>query len=315
MELRRLGNSGLKVTAIGLGGNTFGRTVNGEDAVAVIQTALDCGVNFIDTADVYSFGRSEELVGQAIRGRRQDVVLASKVAMAMDETPFHRGLSRRWIMQGIEDSLRRLGTEYVDLYQAHTPDPDTPIDETLRAFDDLVSQGKVRYVGCSNYKAWQMAQAAALSERNSWVSFVSAQNSWNILSGPDDPSLVEGCRALGIGVIPYSPLAAGVLTGKYQPGAAPPPGTRLGDLPNLNRRYGDRQFTAVERLDAWSRERGHSTAETAVAALLSYPEVSTVIIGARTREQATHNARLAEWKMTPEERDEAVAALTEQSER
>ena len=309
MDLRRLGNSGLKVTALGLGGNTFGRTVDGAEAIGVIQAAMDHGMTFIDTADVYSFGRSEELVGQAIRGRRQDVVLATKLGMAMDETPFHRGLSRGWMMRSVEDSLRRLGTDYVDLYQAHTPDEDTPLEETLRAFDDLVSQGKVRYIGSSNYPAWQMAQAAALSDRAGWVSFVSAQNRWNILSGPDDPSLVEACGALGLGIIPYSPLASGVLTGKYQAGSRPPSGTRLGDLPNLQRRYGDAAFGAVEHLKAWAQQRGRTTAEVSIAALLSYPEVSTVIVGARTPEQVAENARLADWKMSIDERDEAIAML------
>jgi aryl-alcohol dehydrogenase-like predicted oxidoreductase len=309
VELRRLGKSGLKVTAIGLGGNTFGGTVDGDEAVAVIRAAIDRGITFIDTADTYAVGRSEELVGQAIRGRRQDVVLATKVGMAMDETPVHRGLSRRWIVDSLEGSLRRLGTDYVDLYQAHVPDPDTPLEETLRAFDDLVGQGKVRYIGCSNYRAWQMAQAHALAERHGWTPFVSAQNRWNILTGPDDPSLLEACRALGLGIIPYRPLASGVLTGKYSAGRAPSAGTRLGDMPSLQRGYTQAHFAAVERLKGWAEQRGHTTAELAVAALLTYPEVSTVIIGARTVEQVAQNARAVEWSLTVEERDEAMALL------
>jgi aryl-alcohol dehydrogenase-like predicted oxidoreductase len=309
VELRRLGKSGLKVSALGLGGNTFGGTVDGDEAVTVIRAALDHGITFIDTADVYAYGRSEELVGQAIRGRRQDVVLATKVGLAMDETPAHRGLSRRWITHSIEQSLRRLGTDYVDVYQAHEPDPDTPIDETLRAFDDLVSQGKARYVGCSNFRAWQMARAAAVAERYGWAPFVSAQNRWNILTGPDDPTLVEACPALGLGVIPYRPLASGVLTGKYPAGQAPGSGTRLGDVPHLRRGYTDAHFAGVDRLKAWAEERGHTTAEAAIAALLSYPQVSTVIVGARNIDQVRQNARALEWRMTAEERDQAVAVL------
>jgi aryl-alcohol dehydrogenase-like predicted oxidoreductase len=309
VELRRLGRSGLQVPAIGLGGNTFGGTVDGDDAVTVIRAALDQGITFIDTADVYAFGRSEELVGQAIRGRRQDVVLATKVGMAMDESPLHSGLSRRWIISSIEASLQRLGTDHVDLYQAHVPDPNTPLDEALRAFDDLVTQGKTRYVGWSNYRAWQMAQADALSRQHGWTAGVSAQNRWNILSGPDDPTLVEACGALGIGIIPYTPLASGVLTGKYAGGQRPATGTRLGDVPVVQRRYREPHFAAVERLRHWAEERGRTTTEVAIAALLSYPEVSTVIIGARSVEQVVANARLTEWHISPEERDEALALL------
>jgi len=304
-----LGRSGLQVPTIGLGGNTFGGTVDGDDAVAVIRAALDQGLTFIDTADVYAHGRSEELVGQAIRGRRHDVVLATKVGMAMDESPHHAGLSRRWIVSSIEHSLRRLGTDHVDLYQAHVPDPNTPMEEVLRAFDDLVSQGKVRYIGCSNFRAWQMARADALSERHGRARFVGAQNRWNILNGPDDPSLVEACGALGIGIIPYTPLASGVLTGKYTPGSRPGSGTRLGDNPTVQRRYTETHFAAVERLQEWAEERGHTPAEVAISALLTYPEVSTVIIGARTVEQVKLNARLGDWRITPEERDEALRLL------
>jgi aryl-alcohol dehydrogenase-like predicted oxidoreductase len=311
VDLRRLGNSGLKVSALGLGGNTFGGTVDGDDAVAVIRAALDHGISFIDTADVYSYGRSEELVGQAIRGRRQDVVLATKVGLPMDETPAHRGLSRRWIVHSIEQSLRRLGTDYVDLYQAHQPDPDTPIEESLRAFDDLVSQGKVRYLGCSNFRAWQMARAAAVSDRHGWAPFVSAQNRWNILVGPDDPTLIDACPVLGMGVIPYRPLASGVLTGKYPSGQAPGAGTRLADVPHLRRGYSETHFTAVDRLKTWAEERGHTTGEAAIAALLSYPQVSTVIVGARTDEQVRENIRALEWRMSPEERDAALAIVNE----
>jgi aryl-alcohol dehydrogenase-like predicted oxidoreductase len=297
------------VTALGLGGNTFGGTVDGDDAVAVIRAAIEHGITFIDTADMYAYGRSEELVGQAIRGRREEVVLATKLGMAMDQTPLHRGLSRRWIVHSLEQSLRRLGTDYVDLYQAHEPDRDTPIEESLRAFDDLVRQGKVRYVGCSNFRAWQVAQAAALADRRGWAPFVSAQNRWNILNGPDDPTLVDACEAFGVGIIPYRPLASGVLTAKYPPGQAPSAGTRLGDMPRLQRGYAEADFAAVDRLKAWAEERGHTTAEVAIAALLTYPQVSTVIVGARTVDQVRQNARALEWRMTPAERDEALAVL------
>ncbi len=308
MELRRLGCSGLKVSAIGLGGNTFGTTVHGDDAIAVIRRALDLGVTFIDTADVYSRGHSEELVGQAVAGRRHDVVIGTKLRHPMSESPYDGGLSRRWIMRAAEDSLRRLGTDYIDLYQAHAPDDETPLEETLRAMDDLVRQGKVRYTGCSNYAAWQLVQARGLSERAGLAPWVSAQNRWNVVEGLDDPHLLPACRQLGVGIIPYTPLASGILTGKYRPGEEPPAGTRAGDLARIRKRLTDTTLAAVDRLDPWAEARGHTVAELAIAWLLAHPEVSTVIVGARTPDQVEQNLRAAGWALTPAERDE-VAAL------
>jgi aryl-alcohol dehydrogenase-like predicted oxidoreductase len=307
VELRTLGASGLKVSAIGLGANTFGSTVDGDAAVAVIRRALDCGVTFIDTADVYSNGRSEELIAQAIEGRRHDVVLGTKVRSPMGETPYMQGLSRRWIMQAVEDSLRRLATDYIDLYQAHSPDDQTPIEETLRAMDDLVRQGKVRYLGCSNYAAWEMVRGIGVSQRAGLAQWVSVQPQWNLLDGLDDPHLLPACRALGVGIIPYRPLASGILTGKYRAGEKPPPGTRAGDLEGVRRRVTDEGLAAVDRLRPWAEERGRSTGDLAVAWLLAYPEVSTVIVGARTPEQAEQNVRAVDWKLTPAERDEVTA--------
>lgn len=308
MDLRRMGNSGLPVSVIGLGGNTFGATVKGDEAVRVIQGAIDLGITFIDTADVYSLGRSEELVGQALRGRRDAVVLATKCGMAMGDSPYTRGLSRRWIMQSVENSLRRLGTDHIDLYQAHAPDPATPLDETLRAMDDLVRQGKVRYIGCSNFPAWQVAQGLGISDRLQLAPWISAQNRWNLLDGLSDPELVPASRALGVGIIPYTPLASGILTAKYQGSGEPPAGTRLGDLPAVRHRLTAAKQAAVDRLRPWAEARGRTTAELAIAWLLAYPEVSTVIVGARTLDQVAQNVRAASWTLSPEERDE-VAAL------
>jgi aryl-alcohol dehydrogenase-like predicted oxidoreductase len=308
MDLRKLGNSGLKVSAIGLGANTFGRTVDGDEAIAVIRRALDSGINFIDTADIYSFGRSEELIGQAIAGRRPEVILATKCGMAMSDDPYQRGLSRRWIMRAMDASLRRLGTDYVDLYQAHLPDADTPLEESLRAMDDLVRQGKTRYVGCSNYAAWQLAQAHGICAQQGLARWISAQNAWNLVDGLEDPSLPTACDALGIGIIPFTPLASGILTGKYRRGEAPPAGTRAADLPNVRQRYlTDNRLAAVERLRPWAESRGHGPAELAVAWLLSQPAVSTVIIGARTAEQVEANAKMAGWTLSGEELGEVNA--------
>ena len=310
MELRRLGRSGLQASAIGLGGNTFGRTVDGDEAVAVIRRALELGVTFIDTADIYSLGRSEELVGQAIAGRRSEVVLATKCGGPMGEGPYRRGLSRRWIMQALEDSLRRLGTDDVDLYQAHMPDNETPLEESLRAMDDVVRQGKARYVGCSNDAAWELAQALGISERLGLAPWVSAQNRWNILEGLDDPSLLPACHRLKVGIIPYTPLASGILSGKYRRGEAPPPGTRAADLPQVRQRLTDDRLAAVERLEPWAAARGHTTAELGIAWLLAHAEVSTVIVGARSVAQVEENVRAAAWSLSPAEREEAASLLS-----
>ncbi len=306
MELRPLGRSGLKVSAIGLGGNTFGATVDGDAAAAVVHAALNAGVTFIDTADVYSRGRSEELIGRAIAGCRHDVVLATKVRQPMGPGPYERGLSRRWIMRAIEDSLRRLGTDYVDLYQVHAPDDETPIEETLRALDDLVRAGKVRYLGCSNFAAWEMVRAIGVAEQHGWAPWISLQQRWNILEGLDDETHLRACQRLGIGIIPYTPLASGILTGKYRRGEAPPPGTMAGDVPTMRGRLTDDKLAATRRLEDWAQARGHTSGELAIAWLLAYPQVSTVIVGARRPEQVEENLRAAEWKLTEAERDVAA---------
>ncbi|MCC7106887.1 MAG: aldo/keto reductase [Chloroflexi bacterium] len=307
MEARRLGRSGLNVSALGLGGNTFGRDVDGQDAVRVIQQALDLGVTFIDTADSYSAGRSEELIGEALGSRRASVIVATKCGRPMAEGPYARGLSRRWITQSIERSLRRLRTDYVDLFQAHHPDPETPLEETLRTLDDHVRQGKVRYIGCSNYEAWDLARGLGISERLGVSSWVSAQDKWNLLEGLADPTLQKACAASGVGLIPYSPLASGFLTGKYRRGEQPEAGTRAAANANILRGFTEEKFDAVERLKAWAAERGHTTAVLAIAWLLAHAEVSTVIVGARAASQIEQNLRALDWKLTPEERDEALA--------
>jgi aryl-alcohol dehydrogenase-like predicted oxidoreductase len=209
VELRNLGRSGLKVSSVGLGGNTFGRTADDAESVRIVRRAIELGVTFIDTADVYAEGRSEQLVGQAVADRRQEVVIATKCGLAMPGGPKQRGLSRRWIRQAIEDSLRRLGMDYVDLYQAHFPDDETPLEETLRAMDDLVRQGKTRHIGCSNYTASDLGRALGISERLGLAPWVSAQNRWNLLDGLEDPLLPSTCRELGVGIIPLSTAGVG----------------------------------------------------------------------------------------------------------
>jgi aryl-alcohol dehydrogenase-like predicted oxidoreductase len=307
VEQRQLGKTGLKVSAIGLGGNTFGATVNNEEAVRTIAHAIEQGVTFIDTADVYSMGRSEELVGQAVKGKREQVVIASKCGAQLSFGPHARGLSRRWVIQAAEDSLRRLGTDYLDLYYAHLPDPSTPIEETLNAFDHLVTSGKVRYIGCSNYAAWEVAHGIGLSERLGLNRWVAAQNSWNLLTGLSDPSLAVACESLGVGIVPYTPLASGILTGKYRRGEDPSTGTRFADLPAIRSRLTDDKLEKAEKIQRWAEERGHTAAEAAIGWLLAHPVVSSVIIGARSADQVTANLKLGDWVLSPEERDELTA--------
>lgn len=307
MEQRRIGISGLTVSAIGLGGNTFGATVDGDEAVRTIQHAIDSGITFIDTADVYSQGRSEELVGQAVAGRREQVVIATKCGIPLEAGPHAGGLSRRWVTQAAEDSLRRLGTDYIDLFYAHRPDANTPIEETLSAMDDLVRQGKVRYIGCSNFRAWEVAYGMGASRLQRLEHWTAVQNRWNLLDGLDSPELEEAAAALGVGIIPYTPLASGILTGKYRPGVEPEAGTRIGDLSRMRDRLTDDKLARTERVRAWAEERGHTVAEAAIAWLLAHPVVPSVIAGARRPDQIDANIRAAGWAMTPEERDELTA--------
>ncbi|HWV22560.1 MAG TPA: aldo/keto reductase [Thermomicrobiales bacterium] len=311
MEQRKLGKSGLSVSVIGLGGNTFGATVDGDEAVRTIESAIDQGITFIDSADVYSMGRSEELVGKAISGKRESVVVATKCGIQLDAGPHAGGLSRRWIMQAAEDSLRRLGTDYIDLFYAHRPDASTPIDETLRAMDDLVRQGKVRYIGCSNYRSWEVARGIGISERQGLERWVAAQNRWNLLDGLDSPELEQAAGELGVGIIPYTPLASGLLTGKYSRGQEPAAGTRFADLAGIRARMTDEKLARAEKVTAWAQERGHTTAEAAIAWLLAHPVVPSVIAGARSADQIAANVKAAEWVMTPEERDELTALVSE----
>jgi aryl-alcohol dehydrogenase-like predicted oxidoreductase len=307
MEQRRIGISGLKVSAIGLGGNTFGATVDGDEAVQTIQHAIDQGITFIDTADVYSQGRSEELVGRAVTGRRQQVVIATKCGIPLQAGPHAGGLSRRWVTQAAEDSLRRLNTDYIDLFYAHRPDPETPIEETISAMDDLVRQGKVRYIGCSNFRAWEVAYGMGASRLQRLEHWVAVQNRWNLLDGLDSPELEQAAAALGLGIIPYTPLASGILTGKYRRGEEPVAGTRMADLEGVRARLTDEKLARTERIAVWAEERGHTPAEAAIAWLLAHPVVPSVIAGARRPEQIEANINAAAWAMTPAERDELTA--------
>ena len=301
MEYRQLGNSGLRVSVIGLGGNTFGRYADEQQTAAIVRQALESGINMIDTADVYGNGVSEELLGKAIRGHRDDLVIATKVGMRMGDGPNEYGSSRRRIMAGCDASLQRLQIETIDLYQIHEFDPNTPLEETLGALDDLVRAGKVRYIGCSNYDAWRIAQSLWVSDRAHLAHFVSVQPEYNLLKRDVEREIVPACLEFGLGIIPFFPLDAGILTGKYKPGEPPPAGTRGYDNPRFAPRLQRPTLEAVQRLDAWARESGHTVAELALAWLASRPAVSTIIAGTTRPEQVAANARAADWKLTAED--------------
>jgi aryl-alcohol dehydrogenase-like predicted oxidoreductase len=302
MEYRHLGNSGLEVSVVGLGCNNFGRRMDLEQTRAVVDKCIDLGVNFFDTADVYGGeGRSEQFLGEVLQGRRDDVIIASKFGMKMGEGPMQTGGSRRWIMRAVEDSLRRLNTDYIDLYQFHTPDATTPIEETMRAMDDLVKQGKVRYIGHSNFSGWQTAEAHYIARYEGLTPFVSAQNEWSLLRRDVERDLVPACAEFNVGILPYFPLASGLLTGKYRRGEPAPEGTRLAFGPMGERWLTDRAFDTVEKLEDYARQRGHTLLELAIGWLASQPTVPSVIAGATKPEQVEANVAAAEWKLTPEE--------------
>jgi aryl-alcohol dehydrogenase-like predicted oxidoreductase len=302
MERRRLGGSGLKVSEIGLGCNNFGMRIDEAQSKAVVDAALDVGINFFDTADVYGATQSEVFLGKALGARRHQAVVATKFGVKLGKDEDRRGGSRRWILRAAEDSLRRLGTDYIDLYQLHVPDPETPIDETLRALDDLVSQGKVLYVGCSNLAGWQIADADWTARTAGFARFVSAQNEYNLLNRGVEAEVLPACERFGLGMLPWFPLAAGLLSGKYRRGEPPPQGTRMAAWGAMAQSsLTDERFDKVEKLEAWAKERGHSLLELAFAWLLGRPVVSSVIAGATSPEQVRANATTAEWRLTPAE--------------
>lgn len=301
MEYRQLGRSGLQVSTIGLGGNTFGRYADEAGTAAIVHRALDLGINFLDTANTYGRGVSEELVGKALRGRRGQAVLATKAAGSMGEGPNQAGASRQHLMDSVHASLRRLDTDYIDLFQVHFPDPKTPIEETLRALDDLVRQGKVRYLGCSNYAAWQVCEAAWVARVHHLTPYVSVQPAYNLLDRRIERELAPLCEAYGIGIIPYSPLASGFLTGKYRQGEAPPQGTRGYNSQYFARLLTERNFALLEQLEGFAAKCGHTVGELALAWLLTRPMVSTVIPGATRPEQVEENVKAGEWRLAPDD--------------
>lgn len=303
MEYRNLGKSGLKVSKVGLGCNNFGMRIDADAARAVVSRAIDEGITLFDTADIYGGkGASEEMLGKALGDQRRNVIVATKFGMAFGSGPYLRGGSRRHIFASVEGSLKRLNTDYIDLYQIHQPDPETPQEETLEALTDLVRAGKVRYLGCSNFEGWQVVESLWVSDVRKLAPYVSAQNEYSLLQRSVEKDLVPVCRQFGVGILPYFPLASGFLTGKYKRGAEPAKDTRLGAMKQLAQRYGtESNWDTVEHLQQFAQGRGHNLLELAMSWLAANPCVSSVIAGATKPDQVAANAKAADWNLTPED--------------
>lgn len=307
MEYRYLGRSGLQVSAIGLGTNNFGGRLDAAASAVVINHALDMGINMIDTSNSYGGTYSEEYIGRALKGKRHQAVIATKVSSRMADGPNNAGNSRKHIMTEVENSLRRLNTDYIDLYQIHWQDANVPIEETLRALDDLVRQGKARYIGCSNFMAWQVCEAVWTSRSLGIAAFASVQPKYSLMDRAIEAELTPFCREYRMGILPYFPLENGFLTGKYKRGQSAPQGTRLAE--GDRGMFTDANFDLLEALEAFCAERGRSILELAFAWLLANPDVSSVIAGATRAEQVVANAKAAAWTLTAQELAEVNAII------
>jgi aryl-alcohol dehydrogenase-like predicted oxidoreductase len=306
METRTIGN--LTVSVVGLGCNNFGMRIDAAATQAVVDAALDAGITLFDTADIYGGARSEVLLGQALGSRRDDVVIATKWGMG-DGTHLPAGASAKAVTEGIEGSLRRLGTDRIDLYQLHRADDATPIPETLEALDGLVQAGKVREIGCSNFDGTRLDEAAKAAAGHGTARFISVQNELSLIRRRGETDLLAACDRNDLAILPYFPLASGMLTGKYQRGVEPPAGTRLAAVPaeRRERALGDKRFDQVEALDSFARDHGHTLLELAMSWLASTPHLASVIAGATKPEQVQANAAAVSWSLTEDERAEVDA--------
>lgn len=311
-EMEHLPLGLLSVSRVGLGCNNFGGRLDAAESEAVVKAAVDAGIDFFDTADVYGDRRSEQILGRALRGVRERVVIATKFgAPGSADDGSARG-GRAWIERAVERSLQRLGTDRIDLYQMHFPDADVPIDETLGALDELVRAGKVREIGCSNFSSTRIREAARASEERGLAAFRSVQNRYSLLHREPEEKVIPACRELGVSLIPYFPLESGLLTGKYRAGEALPDRTRLANMPDDQRArfLTDERLVLVERLREYARARGRSLLELAMSWLATAPMVVSVIAGATRPEQVAANAGAASWALTRSERDE-IAVFTD----
>lgn len=299
MRTRTLGRSGLEVSEVGLGCNNFGARIDEDATRAVVHAALEAGIDFFDTADSYgNYGGSETLLGKILGTRRKDVVLATKFASSMREGVIRHNASRRYVMQAVEDSLRRLQTDWIDVYYLHWADPLTPIDETLRALDDLIRAGKVRYIGACNLAAWQVVQAEWVARELGTHHFICAQNEYSLVERAVEKELLPALAAYDLGLVPYFPLASGLLTGKYHRDQPLPEDSRFAQWKILGERYQTAShWDRVEKLAAWCKPRGHTLLELSFAWLLAHTEIASVIAGATKPEQAAQNAKAADWRL------------------
>jgi aryl-alcohol dehydrogenase-like predicted oxidoreductase len=305
LESRPVGGGVLRATVVGLGCNNFGRRIDADRSTLVVHAALEEGITFFDTADIYGDGRSEEILGAALKGRRQDAVIATKFGHS-SRGEGRSGGSRRWIRIAVEASLRRLDTDWIDLYQMHTPDPQTPIEETLETLTELVSEGKIRCAGSSNLVSWQIADADWMARTRGLTRFVTAQNAYSLLDRSVEEAVVPACAHFDVGMIPYSPVANGLLTGKHRRGQPPVPGTRLATAAGANAELWltDRNFDILEALEAYAGERGVSLLDVAIGGLAAQPQVVSVIAGATSPEQVRANARAGRWRPSPADLEE-----------
>ncbi len=302
MEYRNLGKAGVKVSVIGIGCNQFGGKVDAASTKTIVQRALEEGINFFDTANVYGrpSGTSEEFLGAALEGQREEVVIATKVRFKMDgeKEPNNQGSSRYHILHEVEASLRRLRTDRIDLYQIHAWDETVPIEETMHALDDLVRAGKVRYIGTSQFSAWQLAHSNLFAEMMGWEQFVTIQTHYNLLERDAERELLPYCAWSKIGILPYFPLAGGLLTGKYSRGEPPPEGSRGTFSPYVKNRLTDANFDKLDKLRAFAESRGHTLHDLAFSWLFSHKQIPSVIAGATSPEQVTANAATVGWKLS-----------------
>lgn len=311
MEPQSIGS--LEVSAIGLGTNMFGRKLGAEGAERVVGAAIDAGITFFDTADRYGGGGvSEQYLGQALRGRRDEVVIATKFGLEMDGDPTHAGGGKDWVPQACEDSLRRLGTDHLDLFYLHFPDPDTPLEETLLALGELVTAGKVREVGCSNYSSHLLREAVGAAQHDGAASYVAVQNEYSLVHREaDETGVLDACRELRLAFVPYFPLASGLLTGKYGRDGSAPPDSRLAQMrphrPHLD--LSERNLALVEELRRFATDHGHTILDLAFAWLLAHDEIPTVIAGATSPEQVVANAAAASWRLSDADIDDVQVIL------
>ena len=312
MKYRNLGGTGLKVSIVGVGCNNFGMRCDEAQSVDVVHAALDLGINFFDTADVYGGQHSEEMLGKALAGKdRSQIVIATKFGSPMGDGILQKGASRQHIFSAVEASLKRLNTDYIDLYQQHVPDRKTPIDETMSALDDLVTAGKVRYLGNSNYSGWQIADADWTARNNGYQRFVTAQNHYNLLERSVEAEVLPACEKFGIGMLPYFPLASGLLTGKYTRGHDAPEGTRLANFGERGKRaLSDRNFDVIDKLTDYAVSHDKTLLQLAMSWLASKPVVSSVISGATSAAQVQANADAVSWVLDAAAMQEISSMLT-----